>query len=455
MTSSEKNWSLSIRGLIIGLSLSILASLIIGLPITQSAIDHLKQQQLQLHQTLTKQVSLQAAEAIFSQDYLSLNVILAAITEDESVHYAAVYDLNNELMAEQGAHNDAQSQPISIQYQNEVIGLLEIRLNSHSVEQSTLQLYGLWFVLSLIFAILATLAGWFIGRTLGRKLDTSCYELEHLGAIKQVTQHATGELKTFTQALSKLHENTIQQKNAHQALAQYMPAQLTPSWHERQLILEHDYSQGAVLMFKIANLEQAQQTFSKSDLANTLNHYFQLIQQAAKLYNGSVTSYEHGGILALFDQAQNDGKHNFHGICTGLLVLGILKNVYEQRQKDNLPILEFKLALHCGDILSRRLPDPTQVDAQPWLAMNNDREACHGAALLCEQSEANALLVSKTAIEQGQLASQLNLHKHHNLIALNQAEPVVSYWVDQLSPNYQALIDRQVEHLGAQLPQIN
>ncbi|GAA6134743.1 hypothetical protein NBRC116188_15320 [Oceaniserpentilla sp. 4NH20-0058] len=452
MTLLEKNWPLSVRALFICLLLALFASLIIGLPITRSAVEHLEQQQSQLRQTLTKQVSLQSAEAIFSQDLLSLNVILAAITEDRSVHYAAVYNLNNELMAEQGSTNDTQSQPISIQHQNEVIGLLEIQLDDTTIAQRTWQLYGLWIVVSLFFVILSSLIGWLIGRTLGRKLQVSQYELEHLGAIKQITEHQSGEFNDLSKALKKLHDTTTLQKVTHHALSRYMQPQLTPSWQHRQLVIETDYTQGAVLFFKLANLDQAQQELDKTELASLLEHHYSVIQQAAKLYNGCVTHYEHNGIMVLFDQEQNDDKHSFHGICTGLLVLGLLKQLNEDRSKQGLHNVDFQLALHCGDILTRRFPNTAQVDTKPWLAMNNDKEACHGAALLCEQSEANALLVSKSAIESGQLAGQLSMQKHHNLIQLNGSEPVVSYWIEAFIPNYQALIERQVEHLAHNYP---
>lgn len=453
MTFSEKNWSLSLRALMVACVLAVIASLVIGLPLARSAIEHLEQQQSQLRQTLTKQISVQAAESIFSQDLLSLNVILSSAVEDNGVLYAAVYDLNNTLMAEQGRANESISQPISIQYQNEVIGLLEVMLNSQPLTKLTVQLYSLWFVLSLIFIIISALAGWFVGRMLGRKLETSQYELENLGTIKQVTPLHTGEFKDFSDALAKLHDSTTGQRLMHQALSQFMQPQITPSWQNRQLGTESDYTQGAVLLIKIANLDHAQQNMDKSELAQLLDQHFNLIQQAAKLYNGCVANYEHDGVLVLFSQEQNDEKHNFHGICTGLLVLGLVKQVNAERKKHNLQSVEFQLALHSGDILQRRFPSLNQVETQPWLAMNNDREASHGAALLCAQSEANGLLVSKPAIEQGQLASQLILSKHHNLTQLNTGDPVVSYWVEGFIPNYQALIDRQVEHLGAQLLQ--
>lgn len=452
MTLLEKNWPLSIRALFVALLISILASVIVGLPITRSAVEHLEQQQAELRHTLTRQVSLQAAEAIFSQDLLSLNVILSTLTEYPDIRYAAVYDLNNQVVAEQGDADDSTGVPMSIQYQNEVIGLLEIRLNDGPLEQRSLQLYASWLVLSALFTTLCALGLWFLGLRIGKKLQQSQYELEHLGAIKEVTPLTQGEFKEFSEALARHHQLTNQQKALHHALGQYMQPQQFPIWQPRTLTVENEYLSGAVLFFKIANLEQVQQDMNKLVLAQLLDHYHQLITQAAKLYSGTVVSYEGDGIMVLFNKDHSDDKHCFHGVCTGLLVLGLMRDINEARAKQQQVELTFKLALHCGDILTRRFPSTAQADAYPWLAMNNDKEACNGAALLCEMSEANALLMSKTCVEQGQLASQLSLNKHHNLVQVNQADPIVCYWVAHLSPNYQALIERQIEHISAQYP---
>ncbi|MGR6875114.1 adenylate/guanylate cyclase domain-containing protein [Pseudomonas sp. HK3] len=452
MTLLEKNWPLSIRALFIALLISILASTILGLPITRSAAEHLEQEQADMRHTLTRQVSLQAAEAIFSQDLLSLNVILSTLTEYPNIRYAAVYDLNNKVVAEQGSADDSSGIPMSIQYQNEVIGLLEIRLNDEPLKQRIWQLYGLWLILSLLFTTLCALAAWFVGHRLGVKLEQSRYELEHLGAIKQVTQHQSGEFKDFSDALAKHHQLNNQQRALHQSLGQYMQPQLFPIWQNRELTIESDYQTGAVLFFKLANLEQVQQQINKFELAELLNQHYALINQAAKLYNGTVVSYEGDGVMVLFNQEQSDQKHSFHGVCTGLLALGLIDLLNQARIKKQQSVVAYQLALHCGDILTRRFPNTAQADAYPWLPMNNDKEACNGAALLCEQSEANSLLMSKTCCEQGQLASQLALNKHHNLVQLNQPDAVVCYWVDHLTPNYQALIERQIEHISAHFP---
>ena len=167
----QQNWPLKTRALFLALLLSLSAAFIVGLPITRASVEQLELQSVQLRKTLSKQVSIQASEAIFSQDLLSLNVILAALVKDPLIRYGAVYDLNNEVIAEQGFADTEQGRPLSIRYQSEVIGLLEIRLDRSSLDHAINRLYGLWFVLSSLFCIIGSLIGWFAGRYIGNKLE--------------------------------------------------------------------------------------------------------------------------------------------------------------------------------------------------------------------------------------------------------------------------------------------
>jgi len=134
MTLKQQNWPFRYRVLFFSLTLSLLAILIIALPIAHTAVQQLEQQASQLRNTLSKQASLQASNAIFSQDYLSLNVILSTLVEHPHIAYAAVYSLNNEVIAEQGQAIKTQSSPMSIQYQDEIIALLEVRLDERQLQ---------------------------------------------------------------------------------------------------------------------------------------------------------------------------------------------------------------------------------------------------------------------------------------------------------------------------------
>lgn len=444
MTITQQNWPLRYRAVFIALFLSITASGLLGLPITRASIEQLEQQSIQLQNTLSKQTSVQAAEAIFSQDLLSLNVILASLVEDPNIRYSAVYDLNNRLIAEQGLADVEETLPVSIRYQAEVIGLLEIRLNPDNLNSARQRLYGLWFVLSALFTILSCTLGWFIGRYLGSQLGHAQENLENLASMQALNIHGAGEFKDFNQALLELQQSEQNKQAMVKALNQFMTPNVNAdsSLNYQKPLLPESYTHAAILFIDMVDLPQAQNQLSPTALAQLLNEYYFLINQASKLYNGTVDKYLGDGITVLFGLPQQDEKDGFHGVCTALLLIGLLEQFNRQRQEQGLPYIEFRLGLHAGMVLAGTFGDQ---DTLNYTAVG---ESIHTAARLSRRSLPNQLLVSKAILDQGHLAGQLLTEKHAPL-ELGK-DTLDTYWIKNLTPNYQALIERQVQHIHGQ-----
>lgn len=445
----QQNWPLKYRALCLALFISLSASLLVGLTITRSSIEQLEQQSLQMRNTLSKQVSIQASEAIFSQDLLSLNVILATLVKDPLIRYGAVYNLNNEIMAEQGLADTDQGQPLSIRYQDEVIGLLEIRLDRTQLDQAIARLYGLWFVLSSLVCIVGSIIGWASGRYLGRKLEQSHKQIMRLGESDlQISTHNLGELKPLTSALAVHHQQLIDQAAVSQALNQFINTE-TPL-HE-QLDSAGQYSHAAILFINLENLAEVQNQLSASALTTLLNDYYSLINQAADLYSGHVDRYQGRGVMVLFGLPNKDQKDCFHGVCTALLLLGLFKEFNQARIHKELPVIDFQLGLHAGTVLTTPV-DIDVLDNQPLsMAMG---ETHHIAARLARKAQPHRLLISEDVMQHGQLAGQLIINKHGMIKGSSQQQQIETFWVEYLTPNYQALIDRQIQHISRPSPKL-
>jgi len=52
-------------------------------------------------------------------------------------------------------------------------------------------------------------------------------------------------------------------------------------------------------------------------------------------------------------------------------------------------------------------------------------------------------------IDEGQLGGQLIISKHQSILGDQPEQSIDTYWVDNLTPNYQALIERQIQHISA------
>jgi class 3 adenylate cyclase/uncharacterized membrane protein affecting hemolysin expression len=441
----QQNWPLKHRALFIALFLSLTAAFIVGLPITRSSVEQLELQSVQLRNTLSNQVSIQASEAIFSQDLLSLNVILDALIKDPLIRYGAVYNLNNELLAEQGFTDSAQSRPMSIRYQSEVIGLLEISLDRSQLDQSINRLYILWVVLSILLCIIGSLVGWLSGRYIGYKLEVIEAQVRQLGnSGLQIQINNTGELKPLTQAIAHYHQTLLGKAAVSKALNKFMesanPLDPTPSIPVNSDCI---HTHAAVLSIHLMNVLEAQEQLSSSELASLLNQYYAFIDESAALYNGHVERYMGKSVMVLFGVPDENIKDCFHGICMALLLIGLLKEFNRQRHSENLPAIDFQLGLHAGKVQANTCinkQDPT------YMAMG---DTLHSAAMLSRKAQPNRLLVSQDVIQHGQLAGQLILNKYESIQGMSQDKNIETFWVNNLIPNYQALIDRQVLHIRA------
>ncbi|MEY8248511.1 MAG: adenylate/guanylate cyclase domain-containing protein [Bermanella sp.] len=446
MTLKQQNWPFRYRLLFFSLVLSLLAILIVALPIAHTAVQQLEQQASQLRNTLSKQTSLQASAAIFSQDLLSLNVILATLVEHPHIAYAAVYSLDNEVIAEQGQAIKTPSKPMSIQYQDEIIALLEVRLDEHPLQTAILRIYGLLGILSLLFTILCSTGGWWLGTALGHKLRTSQRDIEQLGSDdRPTTLHSWGELSQLSSALQQHRQQQVAEQAMQVALSQFMTPNVNDnaSLNYEQPELPDGYAHAAILFIDFVDLAAAQRQMPPQALAALLNQYYFFIHQAARLYNGSVDKYLGNGVMVLFGIPQQDDKDCFHGVCSALLLIGLLKQFNKTRQDQQQPTIEFQLGLHTGPVLAGTFGD------RDSLAYATLGEAIHVAARLCRQGQANRLLLSKQVIDEGKLGGQLIISKHQSILGSQPEQSIDTFWVDNLTPNYQALIERQIQHISA------
>lgn len=448
-------WPFRYRLLLLCLSITIAASLLLGLPLTRSAGQSLQIEAEHLRATLARQSGNLAADAIFTQDLVSLNVMLSQLVSHPQIAYAAVYNLDRTVLAEQGklpAEEQDSPPPITIQYQSQAIGLFEVIVDKSSIEQALTRLYALWASLSLILIAVSGLAGWLIGKQHGHTLDIIRNDVVGLSdSESDIEWVKQGELAGLTHALRSYKHHQQTQSQVDQALAKFMTPnvnnQFSPESHFPNGLaaadLPEEYAHAAILFIDFVDFRQARKGMSPQALASLLNQYYFFINQAARLYNGSVDKYVGEGVMVLFGIPQQDEKDCFHGVCTAMLLIGLLKQFNQQREEQHLPIIDFKLGLHTGRVLAGTFGDR---DNMTYTAVGDN---LHTAARLCHKSQRLELLISESVIEQGKLNHQLHLSSGPEVRSSQPEHYLQTFWVDELATNYQALIERQVQHISS------
>ena len=456
MTLQQQNWPFRFRVLFLTSLIAFAACLTLGWPLTNAISQSLKAQNSLLRDTLTQQASSQAADAIFSQDLVSLNVMLSTLVNNPEVAYASVYDLENHVVAEQGISPDTvTTHSVRLLYQDQMIGSFQLVLNPDPLNSAITRIYSLWLILSLLVMAIAALIGWHLGQRHGQRLSTLSDQLAQLSVTPsssdaeqqdEILLHPQGELMGLSQNLKDHAQLQKAQREMQRALARFTRSGLSAGMMEIQpdSIQHEEYTRAAVLFIDFVDFEKTAKSLSPAAMASLLNQYYFLIHQAARLYNGTVDKYVGDGIMVLFGVPQHDEKDCFHGVCTALLLIGLLYEFNSKRRSQQQPILEFKMGLHTGTVLTGMFGDGEQ---QNYSVIG---DALHQAARLCRKGKAQRLVVSDDVIEAGKLASTLTVEDAFSLKASQPGQTLECVWVNDLAPNYRALIQRQVQHISAQ-----
>jgi len=449
MTLEQQNWPFRTRVLFLTSIITLVACILLGWPLTRTSTQALETQATLLRDTLTQQASTQAADAIFSQDLVSLNVMLSTLVEHPMVAFAAVYSLDNQVIAEQGsAPAHAEENPVRLLYQDQMIGSFLLVLDPKPLTSAIQRIHAIWFILTLLATALAALVGRYLGQRHGQYLDTLTAHLRDLPEqASDIRIHPQGELQGLCEQVQHMAQQQKAQRDMQAALARF-----TRSGNSMNLlsmgadnrVMHEDYTRASVLFIDFVSFDEAAARLAPSDMAQLLNQYYYLIHQAARLYNGTVDKYVGDGIMVLFGVPQPDEKDCFHGVCTALLLIGLIYEFNSKRRQQNLPALEFKMGMHTGTVLTGLFGDD---DEQQYSVVG---DTLHQAARLCRKGKAQRLLVSDEVIRSGRLTSTLMLEKAFSLKGSQPGQTIDCQWVNDLAPNYRALIQRQVQHISAQ-----
>lgn len=446
MPLKQEHWPLRVRYAVFTSVLCLCATLLLGLPVARYYSQQLQQNHMEVQDALVSQAGSQAAEALFSQDKLSLSVMLSQLVALPQIAHAAVYNLEHQRLAEQGQINDEVPQSLLISYQSQAIGEIQVQGDTSALHASQHKGYFLLAFLSLLFSAVSGSLAYWMGEQRSRYLRQLRSAVEQLNEQKQLNLPADGvdDYGLLTRSIRQHHARLLANSAMQQALAKFMSPNIDVSTglNMARNELPEQYTHAAILLIDFADLRAAQAAMPPADLADLLNHYYFFIHQAARLYNGSVDKYMGDGVMVLFGIPQADEQDCFHGICTALLLIGLLNHFNQQRREQHLPVIEFQLGMHTGYVLAGTFGDQENLS---YSAIGDD---IHLAAKLCHKGAAQRLLITETVLNHANLREQLVVENADVIRDARPDQTLTTFWVKSLPPNYMALIQRQVQHIS-------
>lgn len=422
------------------LMISISLLCIAGLVYTQQQWS-IQQQADALGKSLLQQTRVIAEGALSAEDTLSLAVLLRELVDNPYVSHAALYSVDNRILAEAGQRPKSSGNPAGfysqqLTFQNIIAGTLHLHIDMQHLQKplntsiQTLAAVGL--ALLILNAILAGL----LGRSIARPLTNLSNWLsnpappapysqrsDELGTLaRQLTQHWANNLPTVEPQPAELTSAVLEPQ---QAAANQEPSELAYQQVHDTVLADATSNdpRTAVLAVEFGSMEQLRQLPSEH-LSALMSQYRHALQQAVDLHAGELYNLTDGRSVITFQSEHADYPRN--AVLCGEL-LRAFSHTLQTEMAASGTLLHIKLGLSDGPA--------QQKNTLGQLLLNDTTQT---ALTLCKHSH-NLLLLSN------------DLAQHSAIIACSRIQPVLkpeqASCVETLLNNYPQRLQEQLQQI--------
>ena len=441
----------------------------------------MQQQAEAIGQSLVTQTAASATELLVANDTLSLNVLLSNLEKNPLVAHAAIYSVDNRILAEAGSRPKRNflgeteglfTRPIT--FQEVIAGNLRISLDMQQFNKPmniSLQSMGLLGGILLILSL-------YLSLRLGRNLSTPLLQLrvwlrdpddpapgagrqDEIGDIARHLQNLLvvpaeePELHAETlESVDDLYaddfveeydsEPTFEVRNLHDERfdslgdedepdSRLYPAQEEDPFADLRAEAEamapkvtpRTATRNALLAVQLGAQEQLRR-LPRARLMELLQSYRDCLEQIAELYQGTLHTLNDGSSMLVFDSARSGEDYLTHAICCGELMRA-LGHALQIEVADSGITLQLQLGLTLGE-------DLTDLSKGDLLLSESAQNA-----LALSQHSRNLLLLERAVAEDPLVRQRARIR--------SIASPADASCVERLLEPYPALLERQLARL--------
>lgn len=400
-----------------------------------------KQQADALGQSLLQQTGRSAAGALSADDTLSLAVLLRELVNNPYVSHAALYSVDNRILAEAGQRPKSSQTELGfysqqLSSQNVITGSLHLHIDIKKLQKPLDTSMQILAAVGLVLLILTALLSRRLGRSIAVPLQSLSNWLNNPVAPAPEIER-TDEIGYLARQLSENfmdEPDATEQPQTDDALVPLAPASNDPAASPNSLLAANPAvsqpqsvqlvpARTAVLAVEFGNMEQLRQ-LPNERLADLKNKYRHALEQSAELYAGQLYNLADGRSLITFSSNHPDYPRN--ALLCGEL-LRAFSHVLQIEVADSGTLLHMKLGLSDG-------PANPEMSLGQLLLSDSTQ-----AALTLSQHSRNLLLLSNS------------LAQNNKVIACSRtravAQPEQASCLESLLNSYPALLQSQLEEI--------
>jgi adenylate cyclase len=434
-------------------------SLVMGLLgwflINQQTATYLQQNDI-LGGVVVDQLAFAAGEPLLAGDDLSLLVLVSQQEKNALIIGMQVFDLNGVLKASAGIapigdilalvkHDDSKRQlpwrtPYvnavsffsSIKFKDVTTGYAVVSIDQGPLKQQLNALTGALITTTMSLILIGVLLSF----PLSHRLCRPIYQLVRVGeAIDSgdtrtpITIGRKDEIGRVLDAFQRMAEGMEKKREVEQAFSRFLSPTIAhqvlnrPEGSELGGITK----EGSVLFCDVVGFTELSEYLSPQEVGGLLNQYFNYFSIAADSCNGTVDKFIGDCIMILFGVPEADRSHGLHAVTCGVLIQEIAIRINHQREKQGLPLVQFKIGINSGQMLAGNLGS---VERMQYTVVG---DTVNLTARICDICTPGQILVTKATLAQPGIGSLVKTIPQDTVKVKGRRQSVTTYLIDSES----------------------
>ncbi len=455
--------------------------LLLGSIIVQQQAGQLRSQLSEQGQTLVQLMAQSTREPLLAGDELALDATTSSFSNNGSVLGTAIISLDgsiiskagvlhkennplthkfiSETISESGTSATWKWQPLTglrrqtvmsfiepVTYQNVIAGYAMVSFSESGLEHSTRQAVQAISGATLLIIALSIGMAFILGRRITQPIDKLVEASRAIGNGEytfKFKERRTDELGVLMQAFNEMAEGMLEKSLVKNALSRYVSPGVA-----RQILSNLDdvglsgkRIEGSVLFADIAGFTQLSEQTSPEDLVHMLNCYFTLITCACSINHGIVDKYMGDGVMLVFGAPEADRDHAFHAVSCALLIQKLVASENLKREEQGLSPVKLRIGINTGTMLAGNMGS---CDRMEYTVVG---DTVNLASRLCGITNGEQIVISREMYMRDDVKNRVLAGEYQSIRLRGISKPVNTYQVEQLTADYQEIIDRQFEEI--------
>lgn len=455
--------------------------ILLGIIIVGQQTGQLRAQIGEQGHTLAQLMAQSAKEPLLADDKLALDAITDSFSENNSVLGTTIVSLDGEIISQAGVLHEEKNllthklikdvisdgdnaitwrwQPLTglrkqtvmsfimpVTFQKITAGYAMVSFSQSGMEQSTRQAVQAISGATLLMITLSIGMAFALGRRITQPIDKLVEASRAIGNGEytfRFKDRRKDELGLLMQAFNEMAEGMLEKSQVKNALSRYVSPGVA-----RQILSNLDdvglsgkQVEGSVLFADITGFTKISEQIEPKALVDMLNRYFTLITCACSINHGIVDKYMGDGAMLVFGAPETDTDHAFHAVSCALLIQKLVTQENLQREAQGLAPVRLRIGINTGNMLAGNMGS---CDRMEYTVVG---DTVNLASRLCGITNGDQIVISREMYMRDDVKNRVLAGEYQSIRLRGISKPVSTYLVEQLTADYQGIVERQFEEI--------